>query len=242
MNRSEAFPVRFSRAIPMAAALLLMPTLVLAAPARDVLPSLEKRRARVRNLHHKTETTIKDEKGSVIRTLVLETWEHRDGDTRRFKTVSRSHTPKSGGDDADKKKATESVTVSDGKHVWREVRRGDTLMVVKSGGDPAPNELESLSRASRALVMGEERVDGHPCIVIESRTKHGGESGSAKYWVSESYGIILRSKVKQRDGSTSVTTTKHLEINEPLSSVKFTYSPPEGATVVDMAQFERDND
>ncbi len=56
---------------------------------------------------------------------------------------------------------------------------------------------------------------------------------SKRYWISESYGLILKSLVQQRDGSVAETVTDALTVNEPLSGVTFSYTPPEGARIID---------
>lgn len=239
MNKSKRSAWRWH---PLVLVALLVPAVggtVPAAPARDILPSLKQRRTRVRTLHHKTIMTVKDKKGAVQRIVTLETWEQRDGDKRRLRTVSRSQ---EGKDDTSKTKATEAVTVDDGTHVWREVRRGPTLMVIKSASNPEQSELDALDRVSRAMVKGKEKVEGEPCVIVASEASHGDKTAQSKYWVSEAYGIILKSEIKQLNGAVSETTTQKLEINEPLSGVSFSYAPPKGATVVDMDQFKRKSD
>lgn len=235
MNKSKRNAWRWHQLVLVALLVAAAGSTIQAAPARDVLPGLKQRRMRVRTLYHKTKTTVKDKKGALLRIVTLETWEQREGDKRRLRTVSRTQTGK---DDASKAKATEAVTVDDGTNVWREVRRGPTLMVIKSASDPKKSELDALDRVGRSMIKGKEKVDGEPCVIIASGASHGDKSAESKYWVSEAYGIILKSEIKQLNGAVSETTTEKIEINEPIAGVSFSYTPPKGATVVDMDQFK----
>ncbi len=196
----------------------------------DLLPRLQKRRERVRTLYHKTTATVKDSSGAVVRTITVETWEHRKDDKRRFRTVSRT---KPGAAAKGAPRLVESLTVSDGTHTWREVHRGDSVLVIKSATEPEAADFSGLAKAGRAKIKKQEKIDQEPCFVIETLADRPNGKSRARYWISESYGLILKSVIRQRDGSVAETVTDVLTVNEPLSGVTFSYKPPEGARVLD---------
>jgi len=198
--------------------------------ANDLLPRLQKRRERVRTLYHKTTTTVKDRSGSLTRTVTVETWEHCKDEKRRFRTVSRTQ---SGVAAEAEPRLTESLTVSDGTHTWREVHRGDSVLVIKSATEPDSADFSGLLKAGRAKIMKQEKINEEPCFVIETVADRPNGKSTARYWICESYGLILKSVIQQRDGSVAETVTDALTVNEPLSDVTFTYEPPEGARVLD---------
>ncbi len=198
--------------------------------AGDLLPRLQKRRERVRTLHHKTTATVKDASGTLTRTVTVETWEHRKDGKRRFRTVSRT---KPGATAKGAPGLVESLTVSDGTHTWREVHRGDTVLVIKSATKPDAANFSGLIKAGRARIKKQEKINQEPCFVIETGTDRKNGKSTARYWISESYGLILKSVIHQRDGSVAETVTDVLVVNEPLSGVTFSYTPPEGARVLD---------
>ncbi len=196
--------------------------------ARDVLPRLEERRDRVRTLYHKTKTVVTGKDKQPVRSVTLETWENRDKDARQFRTTT---TAVAAGDA--KAKPVVSHTVSDGKTTWREVARGDTIMVIKSKANSDSSSLTDLLKAGQSKIKGREETDGERCTVVETTTMNRSGEQTNTYWISESYGLILKSHTMMRDGSVSVMTTIALKVNEPLSGANFTYEPPEGATILD---------
>ncbi len=209
-----------------------------AAPrVKDVLPRLEKHRARVRTLYHKTKTIVKDKNKRPHRQITLETWEHYEKDVRRFHTISTTVTV--GGAE---EKPVVSHTVSDGKTTWREVPRGDALLVIKSASRPSSSRLADLLKAGRTKIKGREKVAGDPCMVVESTTMDRGTELTNTYWISEAYGLILKSRTVQRDGSVSEMSTVTFKVNEPLSGAIFSYEPPDDATVLDTDTLGRNKD
>ena len=202
--------------------------------ARDVLPRLEKRRERVRTLHHKTKTTVTGQAKQVTRTITVETWERQEKDVRQFHTISTTEAGRGNKDRSDAHaKPNESHTVSDGDTTWREVAHGDTLLVVKSDAGSNPNRLTDLLRPGQSKIKGREKIAGEPCLIMQTTTTDRGGAHTDTYWISESYGIILKSQTTLRDGSVAQMTTVKLDVNEPLSGANFNYEPPEGATVLD---------
>jgi len=198
--------------------------------ANDLLPRLQKRRERVHTLYHKTTATVKDTAGTLMRTVTVETWEVHKDEKTYFRTVSRSNPDPTAKAEAP---SVQSLTVSDGTHTWREVRRGDSVLVIKSATEPDAADFSGLLKAGRAKVLKQEKVDQEPCFVIETVANRPNGKSSARYWISESYGLILKSIIEQRDGSVAETVTDALTVNEPLSGVTFSYEPPEGARVLD---------
>lgn len=204
---------------------------------KDVLPRLNKQRERVRTLYHKTETTITDKNKRPTRKITLETWEHYEKKVRKFHTISKAVTVGDAGE-----KTVVSHTVSDGRTTWREVPRGDTLLVIKSAAGSSSNRLTDLMKADHTKIKGREKIGGEPCMVMESTTMHRGDESTNVYWVSEAYGLILKSRTVQRDGSVSVMSTVTIKVNEPLSGAVFSYEPPEDATVLDTDMLRKNED
>lgn len=201
-----------------------------ADPATDLLEKLEKRRAQVRTLQHATRTTSRA--GDVLHETSSRSWEKHTGKSWKIRRSTKVKTSSKGGKST---REVETLTVVDGKHEWRQMPVGDKTMVFKAKA----SAVKGLEEVRRALHSGKPRVKGHesirqePCVVLEIVGGGTSDRFKATYWISESYGVVLKSTVTRADRSRTEMETTEFAANAPIEDKRFIYEPPEGATVVD---------
>lgn len=199
----------------------------------DLLDKLEKRREQVRTLHHVTLTTSRE--GDVLRKTSGRLWEKRAGESCKTRRAVSIETSQKGSKSVNR---VETVTVFDGKHEWRQMPVGDKIMVFKAGVSERKGlgEVYAMMGSGRTRMKGRESIRQEPCVVLE--VIGGGENDRfrATYWISESYGVVLKSTVMRADRSSTEMETLDFTANEPVKDGLFDYEPPEGATVVDTGQ------
>ena len=208
---------------------LTVPGTLVGQTPHELVAGLEKRRAKVRTLDHVTRTISRE--GTAIRettTRSLEKVADKGVKSRQESTVKT--TDKSG-----KQTSTvKAVTVSDGTYEWREMPVGDRMMVFKS----KVSRRNPLGDVKRTLGLGRARIKGHEsihresCVVLEVLAGSA-ERFRATYWISESYGVVLKSVILKADSSRTEMDTVEFKVNSPIEDGKFVYRPPDGATVVD---------
>ncbi len=206
------------------------------APLAELLDRLQKQRARVQTVQMTTKSTSRQT--DVTRISTIRTWEKRDGEVRKSRVLSETAIgtkPRKGV----KSKVSIALTVLDGKWEWRQTRVRESIMVFKSR--PATrNEFDRLRdkvRRGDARIKGKETIIGQPCVILEIVSGKGGRRARSTYWISESHGLILKSIVTNADRTSMEMTTTALQVNEPIADAKFAYTPPAGATVIDMEGF-----
>lgn len=201
-----------------------------AEPVKELLDRLEKQRAHAATIYHVTESKIHD--GVSIRMSTTKMWEKRTDTLVKLRLATVTTTLDTKGKQIGK---VEMLTVSDGKREWRQMPVGDKVMVFASALSnkrPLHNLRDALSRG-KVRLKGREHIARQPCVVLEATDARKSGRYKATYWVSESYGVVLKSLVIQGDRSRTEVTTSEFTINEPIDDAKFSYSPPPDATVLD---------
>lgn len=102
----------------------------------------------------------------------------------------------------------------------------------------APKEmLKSLKAVHNFKVLGDEKVDGRDCYVLEATPKEAGEMGTTRYFFDKECALAL--KVLQLDKSgkqIGETTITDLKLGADISPDKFVLKIPEGVEVQDMSK------
>lgn len=199
-------------------------------PADKFLDKLEKRRTQLQTLHHVTRATSQE--GDIVRETTTQTWEKRTANTLRINRRTKIKTSKKGGKPVSE---VETLTVVDGKHEWRQMPVGDRTMVFKSTVSDlgALNDIRTTLRSGKGRITGRENIHREPCVVLEVSGGNKSDRFKATYWISESYGVLLKSVSTRADRSRTEMDTAELEVNAGIQDAKFAYTPPEGATVLD---------
>jgi outer membrane lipoprotein-sorting protein len=200
--------------------------------ANDLVDRLAKKREGVQSLYHVSRFITEEDKAK--RESTLKVWRKKIGSVWKFRqTSSIDSEPKP----SNKEKSPEITTVSDGQFEWREMKVADSLMVVKSKAstDAAAdlNEVRERIKKGETKVGSADKVEGHACAVIEITGTENGDRFQSTYWISEEYGVVLRSRLRRAERSRHEMVTTEIKINDAIPDDKFAYVPPEGATVVD---------
>ncbi len=219
--------------LPAVCVVLSLGTVVSADLPSDLIDKLEKRREQVRTLHHVTRKTSRE--GDVLRKTSGRLWEKRVGKSCKTRLAVSIETSRKGSKSVNR---VETVTVFDGKNEWRQMPVGDKIMVFKAGVSERKGlgDVYDMMDSGRPRMKGRESIRQEPCVVLE--VIGGGENDRfrATYWISESYGVVLKSTMTRADRSSTEMETVEFTANEPVKDGVFAYEPPEGATVVDTGQ------
>ena len=159
--------------------------------------------------------------------------EIRSGKTWKTRVMSTGKIAGKGDKEAN---STDTLTVCDGEHEWRQTAVKEKVMVFRSKAT-VPDPLSVLREAARAgqlRVTGHEHIVRQPCVVFEARGERTRGQPKATYWVSEAHGVILRSKIIRGSGSEVEVITSEFQVNEPIEDDKLAYTPPDGATVIEV--------
>jgi len=199
-------------------------------PTDESLDKLEKRRTQLRTLYHVTKATSRE--GDIVRNTTTQTWEKRAGKTlkirrsTKIKTLGKSGKPLS---------EVETLTVVDGKYEWRQMPVGDQTMVFKSkvSRQGALNDIRATLRSGKGRIKGHENIHREPCLVLEVSGGNQGDRFKVTYWISESYGVLLKSVNTRADRTRTGMDTTEFTVSAAVEDAKFVYTPPEGATVLD---------
>ncbi len=214
---------------------------LLAAPAtaetvEELLDKLQAKRAQVQTLHQEKRTTLRE--GETTRESTVLLWEKRSGGTVRTRVVTKTSIRKKGVKGAVE---TETLAVSDGKNEWRQVPVAGKTMVfrTKAGARTDLDQVRAAIAEAKARIKGREYILRESCVIIEILSGGRGTGFKATYWVSEKYGIVLKSVSRRADrtGMEMVTTT--LKVDEPIDDGQFTYTPPANATVLNTDEIKK---
>ncbi|MFQ5413481.1 MAG: outer membrane lipoprotein carrier protein LolA [Phycisphaerae bacterium] len=208
-------------------------------PARAVSPEelvekLSKRYQALRSIYTVTTTVTTPAGAGRPTTVTRKLWLKRDGDVVKTRIVSRSAGKGGGGRTSG---GSGRVAISDGHTSWREIRVQGRTMVFKSPAvvkDPLDDLGKRLAHG-RGKVLKRETIAGEACVLLEITFGQKRRTRKETYWLSERYGVVMKSLRVLPDGSTSETTTSQLTVNQPIADAQFTYAIPDGATVVDTA-------
>lgn len=202
---------------------------VTAETVEELLEKLQAKRVQVQTLHQEKRTTLRE--GETTRESTVHRFEKRSGGIVRSRVVTKTSTSKKGVKGAVE---TETLAVSDGKNEWRQVPVAGKTMVfrTKAGTGTDLDEVRAAIAEGKARIKGREHILRESCVIIEILSGGRGTGFKATYWVSERYGILLKSVSRRADrtGMEMVTTT--LKVDEPIDDGQFTYTPPANATVV----------
>jgi hypothetical protein len=205
-------------------------------PASELLDRLQKRRDKVRTLYHVTRTRARD--GAATRETTTQIWEKQFDKMRKSRWVAEAKMHKK---DPGQGRKEKTLTVSDGKHEWRELLVGGKIMVFKA----RVSETEPLDEVRRALhsgnsrMKGSESIHGEACVVLNVTGGGRRDRLDATYWISEAYGVVLKSVITKADRTRTEMDTVEFKVNAPIEDEKFSYEPPDDATVLDTDTFGR---
>lgn len=203
----------------------------LAGDVSDKLAELEKQRNKINTLHTVAKTTTR--MGAGNRESTIETWEKLADGKHKLRRVFRTKTVAAQGAEPTE---TETVMVSDGTTAWRETPVMGSKMIVFKGKATKRGEFEdirSMAGRGEARLRGEETVLEQPCIQLEIKGKEGGDQFLASYWISERYGVVLKSVVESADQSVTETRVTEFKVDETVADSLFAYKPPADAQVID---------
>lgn len=203
-----------------------------AAEPAEIVERLEKKHNELKTAYVVMETKTSGDGQTV--TATNKVWKKKDG--KKWKERRTSSAATEAGEGKEKKSAkTDSETVCDGEHCYREMKIGDSVMVFKSKADEEQEyaRIHAELKSGTAALKDKEELLEERCAVIEIKTGGKRESQTITYWISEETGLVLkRTETGAGDRKIEVTVTE-FELDEEIDDAKFTYKQPEGATVVD---------
>ncbi len=84
--------------------------------------------------------------------------------------------------------------------------------------------------------MADSLFNGGPIVyalrAVWSATTSG-DRCKATYWISETYGAVLKSVITRAGRTRTELDTVEFKVNIPIEDAKFVYDPPDDATVLD---------
>lgn len=220
------------RVVPASILALVLVPMARAETTAEAVHRLQKQREGIKTLYLVTKTTVHKPKRTNETTA--ERWEKRYGDTVKMRRHSIGQQQFGPND-----QQIESLTVRDGQYEWRETK-GQKRHVVFRSQHRNQNELQEIKRAiakDRARHRKGESVLGHPCIVFDFVSGNEASQSKATYWVSEEYGVVLKSEMTRPNGASTEMIASKMKVNEPLDDDLFTYEPDEDVRVIDAAKF-----
>jgi outer membrane lipoprotein-sorting protein len=221
-----------------AIALLLMAGMAQAETAAEAVRRLHEKSKSVATAHYTQIITNSSQMAESKTTS--EVWQMRDENgVTKMRSEMKSEMTMKGMDMPPQK--TEAITVMDGELLWSEMQNMGTTMVTKMKTPPeAQMGLEFLVEhveKGNGRVLEPEAIDGKQCVVIEYTMDDmmGGAGILQRAWIAEENGMMLKSVTKGGDmmGDTEMTI-KDVKVGIEIDPAKFTYTPPEGAQVMDM--------
>ncbi len=127
-----------------------------------------------------------------------------------------------------------TLTVSNGSVMWIYDReRHEAVKINLSAERPQFDYgeiIEGLMESYNVKLLGEEKMNGRDCYVIEAEPKEGG--AKMKIWVDQEFWYPMRTEMSL-EGITTIVEYKNVSFNSGLSDDLFEFSPPENAKVVE---------
>ena len=201
-----------------------------AEEAADKVAELKKLREKIATLHMVATSITRS--GSGTRELRIESWEKNAGGKQMFKrwvtAKTEPGTPK-------EQTAAPSLTIKDGVTAWRELDLGDKKLVFK-GKSETRNEyfdIDPLLGNGVAKIGNGDKLLDQPCVLLEIREKANPEDIIASYWISERYGVVLKSVVESAGATITEMKVTEFKLDEELPDSLFSYRPPANAQVID---------
>jgi len=202
-----------------------------AGDVSDKLAELEKQREKIGTLHTVAKTTARVGSGS--RESTIESWEKKvDGKWKLRREIRTKAVASQGAEPSE----ALTMMVDDGTTTWREMPVTGSKRLVFKAKTSHRSEFADVRAAlekGEARLRSDETVLEQPCVVLEIKGKEGADRLLASYWISQRYGIILKSILEGTDQSVTETRVTELKVDEPVEDKLFSYQPPNDAQVID---------
>jgi len=198
---------------------------------KEKLAELKKKREKVATLYIKATSVSRS--GSGTRESNIETWEKNSDGKQKFR---REVTAKVEPGTPKEQAAAPSLMIRDGETAWREMDVPGKKMVFRAKAQKLNeyNEIESLlEKKGIAKIRDSEKILDQPCVLLEIREKANPEDLVGSYWISEKYGIVLKSVVESAGATITEMKVGEFKVDEDISESKFAYKPPPDAQVFD---------
>lgn len=204
---------------------------VLAADdSAERLAALKKKREALATLHLIGTSLARSAAGT--RELRIETWEKNHGESHKLR---REVTGKANPGTADESTTATTLVIKDGTNAWREVGTAEKKVVFRSTPKKRTeyHELESIAEKGIVKIREGESFINQPCVVVDVRHKANPDDVIASYWISEKYGVVLKSTVKSDDATVTEWAASDIQVDEEISDAKFSYKPSYDAQVIE---------
>lgn len=238
------------RAIPciVAASAILAGSLVARADAiDDAAKELDAAYAKLKSYRAKVKTVQDiDMSGMKMKTDSAGTMEARrqPGKKAQYRNEMSYDSSTTMGDKVEKTSA-KVLMVSDGQFAYtmREDLAGPqkgTKNVIKTNATDDTNGFNELRQHHVVKLMPDETIDGHPCFVIEARTKgpDGKPVGDQRFiwYFRKDIGITVKTVFIMGGKTQSTSNTTDIEVNPTLGDDRFKFTPPPGVEINDMTK------
>ena len=134
----------------------------------------------------------------------------------------------------DKKRGV--ITVSNGEVMWvYDVKKGEaTRAPLEGSGDLLDygQFIKELLVDTNVTLLGEEKLSGMSCYVIEVIPKKGTCITSQKIWIDKKYWLPVRIETDFEGFKSSVEYT-NISFNTGISDGEFEFSPPAGVKIIE---------
>ncbi len=201
-----------------------------AEEAADKIAELKKLREKIVTLQ--MVATSASRSGSGTRESNIETWEKNANGKQMFKrwVVAKTEpgTPK-------EQTAAPSLMVKDGVTAWRELDMGDKKLVFKGKAETRNEyfDIEPMLSSGVAKISNSDKLLDQPCVLLEIREKANPEDIIASYWISERYGVVLKSIVESAGATITEMKVTELKVDETIPDSLFAYKPSGDAQIVE---------
>lgn len=135
----------------------------------------------------------------------------------------------------------DGVMVTNGETVWNYSKSRNQVLInntKKTNDNLLPSSiLLEYSENYQATLLGEEKVRGRDCYVLELRSKTGDDFfQKMKIWVAKKNWFTQ--KLQQVDINQNVNTyiLSSITVDQPVADAKFNFVSPAGAETIDMRQ------
>lgn len=132
--------------------------------------------------------------------------------------------------------SSQTLVVSDGKHVWMQSSQAGQTMVMKQNQNQDPTGMQAVREhvaQGKATVKPSETLDGESHAVLEVVSEMGGDSMKTTYWFNEKTGMMTKQEGQHPVAGHTVMHTTNVKMNPSIPADKFTYTPPDGVQVLD---------
>ena len=130
------------------------------------------------------------------------------------------------------------LTVSNGEVMWvYDVKKGEATKATLEGSGEMPDFdygqiIKELLMDNNATLLGEEKLSGMSCYVIEVIPKKDTHLTGWKIWVDKKYWLPIRIETDFGDFKSSVEYT-NVSFNTGISDGEFEFSPPMGTEIIE---------